>query len=147
MILSAIYVHVFNNLMRQETYTAATAAAGTSTTATAGPAATTGRVPAAGAFGTTLDVGALRLVAGLRLPSELNGDLTLQNLLARKLGDGALGLVGGRQVDEGITDRAVSARVLRNGNRLAVARTDAWLARVQGKKTMSHKAVLITCRC
>jgi hypothetical protein len=147
MILSAIYVHVFNNLVRKETYTAATATAGTSTTATAGPAATTGRVPAAGAFGTTLDVGALCLVAGLRLPSELNGDLTLQNLLARKFGDGALGLGGGRQIDEGITDGAVSARVLRNGNRLAVTRTDAWLARVQGKKTMSHKAVLITWRC
>lgn len=144
MILSAIYAHVFSNLVPQETYTAATATAGTSTTATASPAATTGRVPAAGAFGTTLDVGALRFVAGLRLPSELDGDLTLQNLLARKFGDGALGLAGGRQVDEGVTDGAVSARVLRDRNRLTATRTDARLVRVQGKRMMSHKeAVLV----
>jgi hypothetical protein len=79
-------------------------------------------VAAAGTLGATLKVGTLGLLVRLGLAGKLDGDLTLQNLLARELSDGTLSLAGGRQVDEGVTDRAVGARVLRDRNRLAVAR-------------------------
>jgi hypothetical protein len=79
-------------------------------------------VTAASALG-TLDVGTLGLLVRLGLAGELDRDLALKNLLAGELSDGTLGLGGGREVDEGVADRAVGARVLRDGNRL----TAAWM--------------------
>lgn len=114
-----------NNL--GETYTAAATTASTPTTGTASPATTTGRLTAAGTFSTTLGVGTLGLLVRLGLASELDRDLALQDLLAGELGDGTLGLAGSREVDEGVTDRAVGARVLRDRNRLT-AWGVAWLA-------------------
>ena len=87
---------------------------------------------AAGTFGTTLDVGALDLLVRLGLAGKLDGDLTLQNLLARELSDGTLGLAGSRQVDKGVTDGAVGARVLRDGNRFTGG--DTWLAAAKGRE-------------
>jgi len=75
---------------------------------------------AAGTFGTTLSVGTLGLLVRLGLASELDRDLALENLLAGELSDGTLSLGGSREVDEGVTDGAVGARVLRDGNRLTV---------------------------
>ena len=84
--------------------------------------ATTGR-SAAVALTSALSVGTLSLLSGrLRLAGKLNGDLALQNLLAAKLGDGALGLSGGGEVDEGVANRSVGARVLGNGDGLAVGK-------------------------
>jgi hypothetical protein len=79
-------------------------------------------VTAASALG-TLDVGTLGLLVRLRLAGELDRDLALKDLLAGELSDGTLSLGGGREVDEGVADRAVGARVLRDGNRL----TAAWM--------------------
>lgn len=97
------------------TYTAGgggTAATGTTTTTTASPAAATSGLTTAGTLGTTLSIGTLALVVRLRLAGELDGHLTLEDLLAGELGDGALGLAGSREVDKGIANRAVGARVL-----------------------------------
>lgn len=102
-----------------KTYTTATATTSTSATATARAATTASGLAAAGTL--TLD-GTLGLLARLGLAGELDGDLALEDLLAGELSDGALGLAGGREVDEGVTDRAVGARVLRDGNRLTAGR-------------------------
>lgn len=112
-----------SNFTIEATYTATTAAASTSTTATAGAATTTSRLAAAGAFSTALGVSALSLVVRLGLASKLDGDLALKDLLARKLSDSTLRLAGGRQVDKGITNRAVGARVFRDGNRFTAKGT------------------------
>lgn len=65
-----------------------------------------------------LTVGTLGLLVRLGLASELDGDLALEDLLAGELSDGTLSLARGREVDEGVADGAVGARVLGNGNRL-----------------------------
>jgi hypothetical protein len=49
----------------------------------------------------------------------LNRDLALEYLLARKLVDGTGGLAWSREVDEGISDRAIRARILWDGSGLA----------------------------
>jgi len=121
------------------TYTAVTAAAGTPATATASPTATAGGVAAASALGTALDVGTLGLLVRLGLASELDRDLALEDLLARELGDSTVGLGGGREVDKGVTDRAVGARVLRDGNRLTVWVEDAWLVSAKGESQDNGK--------
>jgi hypothetical protein len=77
---------------------------------------------AAGTF-TTLGVGALGLLVRLGLASELDRDLALKDLLARELRDGTLSLSGCREVDEGVTDRAVGARVLWDGDGLTAGGT------------------------
>jgi len=91
-----------------------------STTTTAGTAAATSGVPAAGTL--TLTVGTLGLLTSrLGLAGKLDGHLALKNLLAGELGDGALSLCWRGEVDEGVADGTVGARVLGNGNRLTVA--------------------------
>lgn len=96
------------------TYTLATSTAATATT---GATATAGGLATASAL-MALTVGTLGLLVRLGLASELDGDLALEDLLARELSDGTLSLAGGREVDEGIADGAVGARVLGNRNGL-----------------------------
>lgn len=100
--------------------TASTAATGTSTTATA-----TGGLAAA--VTVSLSVGVSFLNVGLWLAGKLDRDLALEDLLARKLGDGTLRLGGGGQVDEGVADGAFGAWVLRDGDSLAA--DDGWSAK------------------
>lgn len=106
-------VHLTRNIQAR-TYTIATS---TATTAATGATATAGGLTAASAF-MALTGGTLGLLVRLGLASELDGDLALEDLLAGELSDGTLSLVGSREVDEGIADGAVGARVLGNGNRL-----------------------------
>ncbi len=120
----------------RRTYTAATSTTSTSATATARTAATASRLAAACAFTTGTLSSTLALLVRLGLASELDGNLALKDLLARELSDGTLSLAGSREVDKGVTDRTVGARVLRDRNRLTEA-PGAWLARV-GRDTMSH---------
>jgi hypothetical protein len=103
------------------TYTTASTATTTATSTTATSTATaTGGLPAAGTLA-VLSVGTFSLVgSSLGLASKLDGDLALQDLLARELSNGALSLAGSGQVNKGVADRAVGARVLRDGNGLAV---------------------------
>lgn len=68
----------------------------------------------------SLTVGLGLLGVGLRLAGKLDRDLTLQNLLAGKLSDGALRLGGCREVDEGVTDRALGSGVLGDSDSLTV---------------------------
>lgn len=91
--------------------------AGTTATSAGTTAATTSGLAATVAL--TLSVGIGLLCVGFGLACELDGDLALQNLLARKLGNGALSLGGGGQVDEGVADRALGSRVFGNGDSLA----------------------------
>jgi hypothetical protein len=75
-----------------------------------------------------LSVSTLSLVrSGLRLAGKLDRDLAFKDLLARELSNSTLSLAGSREVDEGVTDRTVGARVLGNGDGLAVCR-GTWLA-------------------
>lgn len=103
--------------------TYATTTAETATTATTTTAATAGSplaaLVAAGTLTTTHST--LRLgLRRLRLASNLDRDLALQDLLARQLLDGLLGLMGSGQVDERIANRAVGAGVHRNGGAFTV---------------------------
>jgi hypothetical protein len=93
-------------------------------------------VAATSALGTTLKVGTLGLLVRLGLAGELDRDLALKDLLARELGDGAVGLAGSREVDKGVTDRAVGARVLRDRNRLTVKWGGRWSATTVREKMM-----------
>lgn len=97
------------------------ATAATTSTATTATATTTARSSAAGSLSArTLSVGALGLLTSrLGLASELNRNLSLKNLLARELSNGTVSLVGSREVDKGVADRAVSAGVLGDRDRLA----------------------------
>lgn len=99
-----------------------TASAASASTTTAAATATTSRGSSAGTLSTrTLTVGAFRLLPSrLGLTGELNGDLTLQNLLPGELCYGTLRLGRSREVDEGITNRAVGTRVLWNRDRLTM---------------------------
>ncbi len=126
----------------ERTYTAVTAATSTAATATAGATATTGGVAAASTLSTTLDGGTLGLLVGLGLASELDRDLALKDLLARELVDGTIGLSGSREVDKGVADRAVGARVLRDRNGLT-GRPGAWSATVGGKTAVRQERVLV----
>jgi hypothetical protein len=101
------------------TYTAAASTASTSTTSPASPTAAAGGLTAACAIRTgTLAIGTLGLLIRVGLASELDRDLAFEDLLARKLNNSTVGLAGSREIDEGIADRAVGARVLRDRNRL-----------------------------
>ena len=51
----------------------------------------------------------------LGLASKLDRDFALENFLTGELSDSTLSLAWGRQVDKGISDRAVGARVLWDG--------------------------------
>ena len=107
-----------------DTYGSGTATAGSTSTTTTATGAAASRSAAAGAVGTlTLSVGSLGLLAGrLGLASELDRNLALEDLLAGEFLNGTFGLGGGREVDEGVADRAVGARVLGDRNGLTVAR-------------------------
>lgn len=103
----------------QKTYRA-TGAASTTTTATSATTSTTGSL-AAGTLSTLAVGSALSLLTSRGGGSgKLNRDLTLENLLARELSNSALGFGGGRQVDESVTDRAVSSGVLGDRDGLAI---------------------------
>jgi hypothetical protein len=91
------------------TLLATTAASSTATTATA---ATAGRLASTGSALTTLSGG---LGSGLGLASKLDGDLAVKDRLSVELLDGAVGLGGSGDVNEGVADRAGGARV--GGNR------------------------------
>lgn len=97
-----------------------TSSAGATTTTTTASASTPSRSSATRSLSTgTLSVGALGLLtSGLRLASQLDGNLALKDLLARELLDGALGLSRSGEVDKGVTDRAIGARVLWDRDRL-----------------------------
>lgn len=93
---------------------------GTTSTATTGAGTTTATTSGlTAAVALTLSIGIGLLCVGLGLASELDRNLALQNFFARELGNGALGLGWGGQVDEGIADRALGSRVFRNGDSLA----------------------------
>jgi hypothetical protein len=49
---------------------------------------------------------------------KLDGNLALQDLLARKLADGALSLARRGEVDKGVANRAVGTRILGDRDRL-----------------------------
>lgn len=93
------------------TYTTTAAAATAPTTATTASGGT-----AASALATLALTSGTRLVLVVRLglASKLDGDLALQDLLPAELVDGPLGLARGRQVNKGVADRLVRARVLRD---------------------------------
>lgn len=105
------------------TYATASTTA-TTATATAATASATSRGTAAGTFRTrTLTISTLCLLTSrLRLASELNGDLTLEDLLAGELLDSALGFRRGGEIDKSVANRAVGTRVLGNRNRLAISK-------------------------
>lgn len=103
----------FNGAPTYVLSTASTAATGAGTTATA-----TGGLAATVAV--SLSVGIDLLDVGLGLAGKLDRNLALEDLLARELGDGALCLGGGGEIDEGIADGALGAWVLGNGDSLAV---------------------------
>jgi hypothetical protein len=70
---------------------------------------------------------------GLWGASELDGDLAVENSLSVQLGDGTLGLSGGREGNEGVADGARGAGVGWDGrgladeaNMLALGREIAW---------------------
>jgi hypothetical protein len=102
------------------TLLAATAASSTATTATT---ATAGRLAATGSALTTLSGG---LRSGLGLASELDGNLAVKDRLAIQLLDGAVGLGGGGDVNEGVADRAGGARVGGDRGGLTEAIVSCW---------------------
>ncbi len=78
-------------------YRTGATSAGASSTTTTTPTPTPTRGSAASTLRTrTLAIGGVALLSSrLWLASKLNGDLTLNDLLAGKLSDGALSLTGG----------------------------------------------------
>lgn len=99
-------------MIERGTYSAALAAEATSAaTATATETATTvGPLATLGAFA----------ISRLGLASQLDRNPTLEDLLSRELLDGRGGLTSCGKVHEGITDRAVSTRVHRDGGAFTV---------------------------
>lgn len=71
------------------------------------------------------------LTSRLGLASQLNGNLSLEDLLAGKLSNGTISLVGGRKVDKSVSDRAVGTRILGDRDRLA--------AMVRRQQMLKHK--------
>lgn len=110
--------------------TATTVADSTAATATSGLAT---------ASTLTLAVGIGLVGTSFGLASELDRDLALQDLLARELGNGALGLGGGGQVDECVADRTLGSRVLRDGDSLAADRIEVSKAFVAGKQVQEQR--------
>lgn len=103
-------------MKRGRTYRSSATTSATSTSATAATATT--RSSASRSLSTTFTVGSTLgfLTSRLGSAGELNRDLSLEDLLAGELSDGTLGLGGGGKIHEGITNGAVGARVLRNGD-------------------------------
>ena len=69
----------------------------------------------------TLSTRSVTLGVGLGGAGKLDGDLALEDGLAVELGNGALGLGGGRESNEGVADGAGGARVGGDGNRLTAS--------------------------
>jgi hypothetical protein len=103
--------------------TSATASA--ATTATAATATTGGGTAALLVAASTLGTAAGALSVRLGGAGKLDGDLAVEDGLAVQLSDGALGLGGSRQSNEGIADRARGARVGGDGGGLAVQRVSS----------------------
>ena len=100
------------------THTASAGGAASTTTATS--AATSGSSTTRALGTRAVTVGTLRLLTSrLRLAGKLDGNLALKDLLARKLLNSTLGLSRSREINKGVADRAVGARVLRDRDRLA----------------------------
>lgn len=102
--------------------THATTSTASSTAATATSASTSAGRGTATVLATagTLCTGSVALGVSLRSTGKLDGDLALKDGLAVELGNGALGLGGGGESNEGVADGAGGARVGGDGNGLAV---------------------------
>jgi hypothetical protein len=95
-------------------------AGGAASTTTATTAATSGSSTTRALGTRAVTVGTLRLLTSrLRLAGKLDGNLSLKDLLARKLLNSTLGLGRSGEINKGVADRAVGARVLRDRDRLA----------------------------
>jgi hypothetical protein len=95
-------------------------AGGAASTTTATTAATSGSSTTRALGTRAVTVGTLRLLTSrLRLAGKLDGNLSLKDLLARKLLNSTLGLSRSGEINKGVADRAVGARVLRDRDRLA----------------------------
>ena len=87
------------------TTTSSTAATATTTTTSTPRVATTSALSSSlYSVSTISSGGSLLLGCGLWLTRKLNRDLAVENLLARELSDGFLSFVGGREIDESITN-------------------------------------------
>jgi len=106
------------------TYSSASTASA-ATTSTAAAASASGSA-AASAVGSALSTAAGALGVSLGSAGELDRDLALENGLSVQLGNGALGLGGGRESDESVANGAGGAGVGGDGDRLAGAIL-AWL--------------------
>ena len=114
---------------KQHAYTATTYGA----TATAAAAATSTSGSTAASFATTstfTSAPALRLLShyGLRLTSQLDRDLAIQDLFARELRYGTLSLGGSGKVNKRIPNRTSGTRVGRDGRRLPVYKNSVTVA-------------------
>jgi hypothetical protein len=97
--------------------TAASTTTASTTTATSAARESALGGLAAGAFATA---NCATIGSCLRLASELDGDLAVEDVLAVQLADGTLGLRWRGEVDKGIADWASGARVDRDGDTFAV---------------------------
>ena len=109
----------------RKTYrTATTTSNATSTTATAATATATTTGPLAALVATgalTATCSTLRLgLRRLRLASQLDRNLTLEDLLARELFNGSVGLVCRGKVHEGVANGAVGAGIHGDGGAFTV---------------------------
>jgi len=86
-------------------------------TATAATTTTAGGATAASGLGSLVT-----LLGRLGLAGELDRNLAVEDGLAVQLADGALGLRGSRDVNEGVANRTSGARVGGDGSCLTVAR-------------------------
>jgi hypothetical protein len=96
----------------------ATTTAETTSTSTSASSTTAGATLPALSTATLTSTG-LILLCGVS--SKLNRDLAIENLLARQLRDGTISFGGGGEVNEGIANGTVGARVDRNGGALTKA--------------------------
>ena len=98
------------------TYDSCAGCTSATTTATTSTSATAGASAALQTFGCC----AFSLVASrLWLTSQLNGNLSFEDILAREIVDRLLSIGGRLQVDKGISNRAAGARIDRNRCRFA----------------------------
>lgn len=97
---------------RGRAYANAATTAGTSSTSAATTTATARSTTARTLSARSLAVGTLSLLASrFGLAGKLDRDLAFQDLLARELSDGTLGLGGGREVDECVANGLIGTRV------------------------------------
>lgn len=128
--MTHVLVHVgeFCPKKKSQTYASAATAGGTATTATATSATTTRGTTAGSLSARSFAVGTLSLLASrLRLAGKLDRDLALKDFLAGELSNSTLSLRRSREVDKGVANRAVGARVLGDRDRLTI-----WVSTVSG---------------